>query len=156
MYPAEPVIDRARVRRQTLTLLLVVNILVLGIGLVASVDLRRLRTPEGTALRWLQAAVFGECDDYLRYSVADVDLPDRRAEQELCQDLRQATAKARRESLTIGLDVATVRRSGDTVTVTVRLRRAEEETSLTLHLVRDGGRWKVLRDAGTCSTVGCA
>jgi hypothetical protein len=156
VHPAEPVIDRARVRRQTLTLLLVVNVLVLGIGLVAAVDLRRLRTPEGTALRWVQAAVFGECDDYLRYSVADPDLPDRRAEQELCQDLRQATAKARRESLTIGLEVGTVRTSGGAVTVTVLLRRAEAETTLTLHLVRDEGRWKVLRDAGTCSSVGCA
>lgn len=143
-------------RRQTATLLLVVNVLVLGIGVVAAVDLRRLATPEGTALRWVQAAVFGDCDDYLRFSVPDPALPERRAEQELCQDLRQATALARRQSLTIGLAVATVERTGSRATVSVVLRRAEREVALTVHLVRRSAGWRVLRDAGTCASVGCA
>lgn len=156
MHPAEPVIDRARVRRQTVTLLLVVNAMVLAIGLVAAVDLRRLATPEGTALRWVQAAVFGDCKDYLRYSVADPDLPERRADSELCQDLRQATAEARRNSLTIGLGIGSVVEQGSTATVSVVLRRVSEATVLTLHLVRRDGDWRVLRDRGTCESVGCA
>jgi len=156
VHPAEPVIDRARVRRQTVTLLLVLNALVLGISLVAAVDLRRLATPEGTALRWVQAAVFGDCEDYLRYSVADPELPERRAESELCQDLRQATAEARRNSLTIGLGIGTVEEQESTATVSVLLRRAEQPTVLTVHLVRRDGDWRVLRDRGTCESVGCA
>jgi hypothetical protein len=156
VHPAEPVIDRARVRRQTVTLLVVVDLLVLGIGLVAAVDLRRLATPEGTALRWVQAAVFGDCEDYLRFSVADPAVPESRAEQEVCQDLRQATAEARRTSLTIGLAVASVARTDAGATVAVVLVRSGDETSLTVHLVRRDGQWRVLRDVGTCSSVGCA
>lgn len=155
-HPAEPVIDRARVRRQTVILLGVVNALVLGIGLVASVDLRRLRTPEGTALRWVQAAVFGDCRDYLRYSVADPDLPERRAEQELCEDLRLATAEARRNSIAIGLEVAETDERSRAATVTVLLRRESETATLRLHLVRSDGAWRVLRDRALCESVGCA
>lgn len=147
---------RARVRRQSITLILVVNALVLGIGAVASVDLRRLRTPEGTALRWVQAAVFGDCKDYLSFSVADPALPEPRAAQELCQDLRQATAQARRQQLAIGLDVAGVSEQPAEATVEVLLRRVEETTTLRVHLVRRDGAWRVLRDRALCESVGCA
>ena len=139
-----------------MTLLLVLDLLVLGIGAVASVDLRRLRTPGGTALRWVQSAVFGDCADYLHFSVADPSVPDSRAEGELCQDLRQATAEARNQSLTIGLALQRVRTTGSAATVDVRLTRQGQQQALTLHLVKRGGGWRVLRDAGTCGSVGCA
>jgi len=156
VHPAEPVVDRARVRRQSVLLLLVVNTLVLAMAAVAAVDLRRLGTPEGTALRWVQAAVFGDCRDYLRFSVADPDLPEQRAEEELCRDLRSATAEARRSSITIGMEVGEVQVARDTATVTVLLRREAEEAALALHLVRRGGEWRVLRDRALCESVGCA
>ena len=155
-HPAEPVIDRERVRRQTVILLLVVNALVLGIATVVVVDLRRLATPEGTALRWVHAAVFGDCRDYLRYSVADPALPERRADAELCQDLRLATAEARRNSVAIGLEAGTVEESAGSATVTVLLRREEEKATLRLNLVRRDGSWRVLRDRALCESVGCA
>lgn len=145
-----------RARRQRLLLLVVINALVLGIGLVASVDLRRLRTPGGTALRWVQAAVFGDCADYLEFSVAAGDVSDRRTRDELCQDLRQATAKARADQLRIGLHLGPVRHDSRTATASVTLTRDGAPTVLLVRLVRRDGRWRVLRDAATCSSVGCA
>jgi hypothetical protein len=137
-------------------LLLVVNALVLATGLVASVDLRRLRTPGGTALRWVQAAVFGDCADYLEFSVADTDTHDQRSRDELCQDLRQATAQARNEQLRIGLHLGAVTKRATDATVAVTLTRDGKEVPMSIHLVRRSGRWRVLRDAATCSSVGCA
>src|SRR4051795_7892826 len=94
----------ARMRRQPLFLIGLVGVLVLGIGIVSSIDLRRLRTPQGVALRWTQAAVFGDCDDYLHFSVGT----DDRSRDELCRDLRAATADARRHNIDIGLHVREV------------------------------------------------
>lgn len=136
-------------------LLMVVNALVLGIGLVAAVDLRRLQTPQGTALRWVQAAVFGDCDDFLRFSVADGDLPDTRSPVELCQDLRVSTEKARTEAFQIGLHVRAVEvREGD-ATAKLAITRDGDPTDVTVHLVRRQGEWLVQRDSATCSSVGC-
>jgi hypothetical protein len=137
-------------------LLAVVNALVLGSAVVASVDLRRLRTPGGTALRWVEAAVFGDCADYLGFSVAAGDVPDDRSDAELCKDLRAGTASARNESLRIGLHLGQVVRTGERATVAVVLTRDGTPRSLQLRLVRSHGGWKVVRDAATCETVGCA
>src|SRR3954452_14618712 len=79
---------RARMRRQPLLLIGLVGALVLGIGVVSSVDLRRLQTPQGVALRWTQAAVFGDCDDYLHFSVGSSLDADDRSRADLCRDLR--------------------------------------------------------------------
>lgn len=148
--------DLARARRQAVVLLVVLNALVLGIGLVGAVDLRRLRTPGGTALRWVQAAVFGECDDYLRFSVAAGDVPDHRTRDALCRDLRAATAQARTEQLQIGLRLGPVVSRNDRATADVVLTRAGQAVTLHLRLVRGDGRWRVVRDAATCQSVGCA
>lgn len=137
-------------------LLLVVNALVLAVGLVAAVDLRRLRTPGGTALRWVQAAVFGDCDDYLEFSVPATDVIDRRAPSDLCKDLRQATAQARADQLQIGLHLGKVTSSKTDATAAVTLTRDGNPTPLSVHLVRRNGAWRVLRDAATCASVGCA
>src|SRR3954470_11518509 len=83
---------RARMRRQPLLLIGLVGVLVLGIGIVSSVDLRRLRTPQGVALRWTQAAVFGDCGDYLHFSTGSSEDTDDRSRDELCRDLRASTA----------------------------------------------------------------
>lgn len=145
-----------KTRRQRVLLLLVVDVLVVAVGLVAVVDLRRLQTPGGTALRWVQAAVFGDCDDYLEFSVPDADVQDSRSPRELCTDLRQATAKARNEQLRIGLHLGPVSEAARTATVEVTLTRDGVRTPMQVSLVRHGGRWRVLRDAATCGSVGCA
>jgi hypothetical protein len=141
--------------RQPLVLIALVNVLILGIASVAVIDLRRLQTPGGTALRWLQAAVFGSCDDYLTYSVAD--RPDPRSRDQLCQDLRASTQQARKQALSIGLAlrrVAPVEAGGDQVDIA--LTREGVTTTVVMHLVRREGRWRVLRDELTCRSVGCA
>lgn len=148
--------DRSRARRQAVLMLVVLNVLVLAVGLVGAVDLRRLRTPGGTALRWVEAAVFGDCEDYVSFSVSAGDVPDDRTEAALCRDLRAATARARSDSVRIGLHLGAVVQRGTRATVDVVLTRSEQDIPLHLTLVRQDGRWKVVRDAATCQSVGCA
>jgi hypothetical protein len=137
-------------------LLVVVNLLVLGSGMVTAVDLRRLRTPGGTALRWVEAAVFGVCDDYLRFSVSAGDAPDPRSDADVCRDLRASTSDARTHAATIGLQLDGVVQRGLTATADVTLTRDGRPEHLQVHLVRRDSRWRVLRDASTCASVGCA
>jgi hypothetical protein len=145
-----------KARRQRVLLLVLINALVLGVALVASVDLRRLRTPGGTALRWVEAAVFGNCDDYLEFSLPDADAPDPRSGGDLCRDLRASTKDARNHSATIGMRLEAVTEKGQDAEVQIRLTRQDRPSSVTLHLIRRNGRWRVLRDAETCASIGCA
>lgn len=147
---------RAKARRQPLLLIALVGTLVLGIGITAAVDLRRLATPGGTALKWTQAAVFGDCEDYLRYSVAERTSSDERSPDELCRDLRASTAKARADSITIGLELGRVLDQPYGAEVEVVLTRDKTPTSVAMKLVKVDGRWRVVRNALTCSSVGCA
>jgi hypothetical protein len=142
--------------RQTAVLLALVDLLLLGIGVVACIDLNRLQTPGGTALRWIQAAVFGDCDDYRSFSVVAPTRPESRSDSELCQDLRAATAQARREQLRIGLRLGEVTERPPDATAAVVLSRDGKDTTVLVHLVRRDGVWKVLLDDSTCSSVGCA
>ena len=153
--PPDPALVQ-KARRQRIVLLVLVNLLVLGSGLVTAVDLRRLRTPGGTALRWVEAAVFGVCGDYLEFSVPASDAPDPRSDADLCRDLRASTDEARTQAATIGLRLGVVSERGSTANATVTLTRAGRDAQLQIHLVRRDGRWRVLRDAATCASVGCA
>lgn len=141
-----------RLRRQPLILVTLLNVLVLGIGVTAAVDLRRLQTPGGTALRWAQAAVFGDCDDYRAFSVPDPSVPDPRSPEQLCQDLRAATAQARNENLRIGLTVS----STSPGVVHLVLTRKDVQTPVQLRVRRVAGQWRVVRDSLTCGSLGCA
>lgn len=147
---------RTKARRQPWILIGLVNALVIGTGITAAVDLRRLQTPEGTALRWTQAAVFGDCDDYRAFSVADRTRPDDRSSQELCRDLRAATQSARSDALKIGLKLGRVRRQPYGAEVEIVLTRKGQTVPVALRLVKVDGDWRVVRDQGTCSAVGCA
>jgi hypothetical protein len=147
---------QARARRQPLILIAVINVLVIGIALTAMVDLRRLQTPGGTALRWVQAAVFGNCSDYLDFSVADRSPTDTRSKEALCRDLRASTATARGESLKIGIARGRLLRGPGGARVEIVLTRKGIKTPVTLRMVRRDGHWRVLRDALTCGSVGCA
>lgn len=146
---------RARLRRQPLILIALTAALVIGTGLVASVDLRRLQTPQGVALRWTQAALFGNCDDYLRYSTGPLDRP----RADVCRSLQSATEDARRHNAEIGLRVANVTTQGATSLVVLRISRmdgASRASTARLDLRRVGGRWRVVRDATSCAVVACA
>lgn len=145
-----------KARRQRPLLLAVMGALVLATGVTAAVDLRRLQTPGGTALKWTQAAVFGDCDDYLRYSVGDGSVTDERTDDQLCRDLRAATKQARADSITIGLALGPVREDGSGADVQVTLTRSKRPVVVAMRLVKRDGRWVVVRDARTCASVGCA
>lgn len=142
---------RARLRRQPLILIALTAALVVGTGLVASVDLRRLQTPQGVALRWTQAAVFGNCDDYLRFSTGALDRP----RAEVCRALRSATQEARQDNASVGLRVERVTTRGTSALVVLGVTRQEGARTAELDLRRVGGRWRVVRDALSCAVVGC-
>ena len=145
----------ARQRRQPLILIALVNVLVVGVATTAVIDLRRLHTPGGTALKWTQAAVFGVCDDYLSYSVPDPSVSDSRSRRQLCQDLRSSTAKAREVSAKVGLVLENVDTRGDRATARVVLTRDGKATTVSMRLDKRHGRWRVVRDTLTCGSVGC-
>jgi hypothetical protein len=142
---------RARMRRQPLLLIGLVGALVLGVGVVASIDLRRLRTPEGVALRWTQAAVLGDCKDYVHYSTGSEDRP----QAQLCRDLRAATEDARQHNAEIGLRVRAVERHGSSAVVLLDVTRSSDLRHARLDLHRSAGRWLVVRDGTTCGVVTC-
>lgn len=150
--PGEQARLRARSRRQVALLIVLTNLLTLFVAATAVVDLRRLQTREGVGLRWFQAAVFGDCNDYLTYSVADSAASDSRTEPELCTDLRRHSAAAQGDSLKIGFRLGQTQ--GDRVHVL--LTRLGKTTEVEMHVVWRSGHWRVLRDAITCSSVGCA
>jgi len=147
---------RRKARRQPLLLIGLINVLVLAVAATAVVDLRRLGTPQGTALAWTQAAVFGDCSDYLRLSVPAGTNADRRTAEQLCADLRQATSTARTNSARIALRPAGSSVRGGTATVRIGLEQTARRRVVVLDLRRSGGTWRVLRDATTCGSVGCA
>ena len=142
---------RARMQRQPLLMIALVGALVLGIGVVSSVDLRRLRTPQGVALRWTQAATFGDCDDYLHFSTG----PDDRARADLCRDLRATTEDARQHNIEIGLTVRHVTHLGSSATVLIDVSRAGEVRHAQIELTRASGRWLVVREGTSCTVVQC-
>ncbi|MCU1587788.1 MAG: hypothetical protein JWN31_1281 [Frankiales bacterium] len=141
-----------RTQRQIALLIVTLNALMLFVAVTAVIDLRRLHTPQGVGLRWIEAAVFGNCDDYLSYSVADPARADERTDAALCSDLRRESASAKGEALSIGLRLGGV--SSDRVHVL--LTREGVTKDVVMHLVRRGGHWRVLRDSITCNSVGCA
>ena len=136
-------------------LLSVVNALTLAVGIVGAVDLRRLATPGGTALRWVEAAVFGVCSDYLEFSVPAPDSTDPRSEQELCVDLTRRSEDARTNQLKIGLHLGPVTKGATEALVQVDITLDGKDTPVHVHLVRRDNHWRVLRDEATCSSVGC-
>ncbi len=147
--------DRRR-RRGPPILLATMLALVLAVGTVAAVDLRRLRTPRGTALAWTGATVFGDCTAYLALSVADPVLaPEGRTDRELCRVLRQQTAVNRDAAAQIGIDLLAVRRSGNEATATLSIRRPDGEQQVELSMRRRGDGWAVIRTPEVCAGLGC-
>jgi hypothetical protein len=143
---------RVRARRQPVILISVLNLLIVGVAATAVVDLRRLQTPSGTGLRWLQAALYGDCKDYLPSALPAPQRPARRTHDQFCQDLRSASRTAQQESVRVGVDLRVL----DKDRVEVKLTRKGVTRTVQMHVVKRDGHWRVLRDELTCRSVGCA
>lgn len=146
---------RRKARRQPLLLIGLLDVLILAIAITVVIDLRRLATPQGTALAWTQAAVFGQCAEYSMLSVADPGRPEGRTDAQLCVDLQRATSKARGEVGQIALRVAGSRVTGRTASAAVGLQRPEGNATVVLDLRRVDGSWRVVRDPVSCAVVRC-
>jgi len=149
--------DRLRkMRRQPLILLGVLNALVLAVGTTAALDLRRLQTPGGTSLAWVEAAVFGDCTPYRDLSVPVPGVVERRSPGQVCKDLKATTAPARTETARIALLPGPALERGQAASSAIRVRRPEGDRTVQVQLRKVDGRWRVVRDAATCQAVGCA
>jgi len=82
-------------------------------------------------------------------------VPDTRSRDQLCQDLRAATAPARSESLKIDLALGRILRTGNRAEVELVLTRKGVSTHVSLRVARRGGNWRVVRDGLTCGSIGC-
>jgi hypothetical protein len=140
----------ATVRRGPVGLVAVCLGVALVVGVTAAVDLRRLQTPQGTALAWAGAAVFGDCTAYRELS------EPKAGGDALCRQLREQTEDNREDAGEVALEVGEVRRQGDRAQVDVRLVLPErEEQVVVLDLRRRGGGWAVERSARTCAVLAC-
>lgn len=148
-----------RVRRGPETLIGVLLGVCLAVGVVASIDLRRLNTPGGTAQTWTGAAVFGDCASYEALTAAgpgDPRASDGRSEAQRCADLQASTEPNRQGAPGIEIEVVGVEQDGDAATVRVQLTRRGEVEVVSLPLARRDGHWAVLLTDEVCLAVGCA
>jgi hypothetical protein len=144
-----------RMRRMPGMVIAITALLTLAVGVTAAIDLNRLHTPRGAALAWTEAAVFGNCRAYLALSSPADPTAERRTDDEICQSLRAATAKARNDASRISLRATSVVPHGRTAVVVVDVRGPDGVRVATLHLVHRGSDWLVLRSAGACGDVTC-
>ena len=148
--------DRRRsIARGPIGLIGVLVVLSLAVGTVAAIDLRRLQTPEGTALAWVGAAVFGDCKAYERLSVPGDREQDRRTREERCTALQDLTAPARERSAAYGIDLVELEPDGGRARARMRLTRPAGTRVVDLSLQRDDSGWRVVRTAATCRVLRC-
>ncbi len=136
-----------RVRRGQVGLLLALITALLLAGTTAAVDLRRLRTPEGTARAWAEATVFGDCDRHLSLSVAAPGAPVQDAT--LCRRLAAVPRVPGTTVRTRLLSRGATRASAEGVLVT-----PTRTVAVRLELRRRGAGWVVLRTPQAC-LLGC-
>jgi hypothetical protein len=143
----------ATVRRGPVSLIGVCLGVALLVGVVAAVDLRRLQTPDGTALAWTGAAVFGDCTAFRRLSA----LPDERDDDEDCRVLRRRSEAARDRPAEVEIEVLSASEEGDRAAAVVRVRQPGTPAErVPLSMVRGrGGGWAVELTDETCALVPC-
>ncbi|GAC1439948.1 MAG: hypothetical protein NVSMB55_02890 [Mycobacteriales bacterium] len=144
-----------RVRRTPGVVIGILALLVLAVGATAAVDLKRLQTPRGAALAWVEAATFGDCRGFLALSVPRDPTAQARTEDALCRTLRSATADARSDATRIRLTARSVRQRGGTAAVDIDVRGPAGSRRVRLDLVHRGHAWLVLRDAVACGATAC-
>jgi hypothetical protein len=143
------------VARGPIGLIGVLAVLCLAVGVVAAIDLRRLQTPEGAALSWTGAAVFGDCTAFQERSVPVPGRPDPRSAAERCDDLQEQTQPAREESARYSIEVLSVQEREGAATVRIRIGRPDDTSTVDLLLEERDEGWVVLRTAEACRAVRC-
>jgi hypothetical protein len=143
-----------RMRRTPGVVIAILVLLTLAVGITAAVDLRRLQTPRGAALAWVEAATFGNCHAFLALSKVDDPTAERRTDDEICQALRTATADARGHVTEISIELRSVEQHGRTATVAIDVRGPDGTRQVRLQLRQRGHDWLVVRSAGACD-VSC-
>jgi hypothetical protein len=144
-----------KIRRTPGVVIAIIASLTLAVGITAAVDLRRLQTPRGAALAWVEAAVFGNCRAYLALSVVGDPTAETRTDDELCQALRTASAEARADVTRIKIEPRLVEPHGRKAVVVIEVLGPEGRRQVGLDLVHRGHDWLVVRSAGACGDVSC-
>ncbi|MCW2608559.1 MAG: hypothetical protein JWO60_3252 [Frankiales bacterium] len=142
-----------KVRRGQVGLLLALILSVLLAGSTAAVDLRRLRSPAGTARAWAEATVFGDCDRHLHLSVPAPGAV-RRSRAELCAALQARSAVARTRLPSPTVRTRLLSQDGRRAVARAAVSSPQGTTTTQLPLRRLAGRWVVVRDDDACR-LGC-
>jgi len=127
---------RRRLRRGSVVLIGLLDVLVVAVGVVGGTDLRRLTTPAGAAGAWAQAALIGDCARF-------TDLLTAAAQAQAGRDGCAAAGRPGVEVTGARLRELTVDRSAGVVLVTVRGPGGAPARDVALAVVREGGRWRV-------------
>jgi hypothetical protein len=144
----------ATIRRGPVSLVAVCIGVALVVGVTAAVDLRRLQTPEGTALAWTGAAVFGDCTAYRELSARDDG--DDRDDDERCRELRLATQEARDRPGDVEIEVVSTEEGDEQAGAVVRVRQpGGDSQEVPLSMRRRGGGWAVQLTEATCAVLTC-
>jgi hypothetical protein len=145
----------ATVRRGPIGLIAVCLGVALVVGITAAIDLRRLHTPEGTALAWTGAAVFGDCVAYRELTVGLTD--DDRDDGEQCRDLRRLTEDARDRPGDVEIEVLEAEEDGDRARAVVRVRRpgVDGDVDVPIEMRPRRSGWQVERADATCAALPC-
>ena len=142
----------AKAARGRIITLAVLELLLLAVGIITVIDLRRLNTPEGAALAWTEAALFGECRGYSRLSLPE---PPEQGEDARCRELFEQATAARDEASMIAINLRGSQIVGQTARVTVEVTGPTRTVQPTLKLRRQDDQWKVIRDEVACSAIRC-
>ena len=152
--PSQDARARRQLRRSGSLVVALLVVLVVAVGATATVDLRRLQSPEGTAGAFVEAARDGDCDRVVRLLVlrGPSGGPGGTVTRGDCQRL---------QALYAGADVAAATRRGQpaggaTAYVDVVLHRGSDSARQLLALLRRGGRWQVLDPTAYCAPGACA
>jgi hypothetical protein len=145
----------ATVRRGPTSLIAVCIGVSLLVGITAAIDLRRLHTPEGTALAWTGAAVFGDCTAYRELTWQDGER-DGELDDDECRRLRRVTESARDRPADVEIELLEAAEEGERATARMRVRLPEEDpVEVPLSMRRRGGGWAVEPGEQTCEVLAC-
>ncbi len=151
---ADPVEDaraRRRLRRSACVVIALLDVLVVAVGLAGTSDLRRLRTPEGTAGAFAEAALGGDCERFrdLLSAAARAELVAARPAGDGPDGVVAAcTASTSAATRLVATRVAQRAPDGRSATVVVVLRPADGggrggTRDVALLLLLQAGRWRV-------------
>ena len=135
-----------RLRRSGITVLAILQVLVVGVGLTSSADLRQLTTAHGTARAFVEAAFASDCDRIFDLYTADAGAAARAVAPATVSGLdANASPRLRACQAVTRTNVGVLRATAATETSGAAVVQvdATDGTHEIVRLIHTGGRWRV-------------